>query len=64
MKVPYPVTVVAAQLGLANREEVRLARLPMFFSSGKAEHELGYRPGPVEPALARAVAELVGREAA
>jgi len=64
VKVPYPVTVGAAQLGFANREEVRLARMPMFFSSGKAERELGYRPGPVEPALARAVAELVGRRAA
>jgi hypothetical protein len=30
----------------------------MFFSSAKAERELGYRPGPVEPALARAVAEI------
>jgi dihydroflavonol-4-reductase len=62
--VPYPVTVGAAQLGLANRDEVRLARTPMFFSSAKAERELGYRPGPVEPALARAVAELVRRAAA
>jgi hypothetical protein len=29
----------------------------MYFSSSKAEDELGYRPGPVAPALARAVAE-------
>ena len=64
VKVPYPVTVGAAQLGLANRDEVRLARMPMFFSSAKAERELGYRPGPVEPALARAVAELAGGRAA
>lgn len=64
VRVPYPVTVGAAQLGLANRDEVRLARMPMFFSSAKAERELGYRPGPVEPALARAVAELAGKEAA
>ncbi len=64
VKVPYPVTVGAAQLGLANRDEVRLARMPMFFSSAKAERELEYRPGPVEPALARAVAGLAGREAA
>lgn len=64
VRVPYPVTVGAAQLGLANRDEVRLARLPMFFSSAKAERELGYRPGPVEPALARAVTELAGKEAA
>ena len=64
VRVPYPVTVGAAQLGLANRDEVRLARMPMFFSSAKAERELGYSPGPVEPALARAVAELAGKEAA
>jgi len=67
LRVPYPVTVGAAQLGLANSDEVRLARLPMFFSSAKAERELGYRPGPVEPALARAVAEAearIGRAAA
>ena len=63
LRVPYPVTVGAAQLGLANRDEVRLARLPMFFSSAKAERELGYRPGPVEPALARAIGEG-GRAAA
>lgn len=63
LRVPYPVSVGAAQLGLANRDEVRLARIPMFFSSAKAERELGYRPGPVEPALARAIAGH-GREAA
>ncbi|MDQ3856959.1 MAG: NAD-dependent epimerase/dehydratase family protein [Actinomycetota bacterium] len=59
VRVPYAVAVTAAQLGLANRDEVRLARLPMYFSSEKAENLLGYRPGPVEPALARAVAEAV-----
>jgi hypothetical protein len=32
----------------------------MFFSSAKAERELGYAPGPVEPALARAVDEALG----
>ena len=32
-----------------------LARLPMYFSSDKAQERLGYRPGPVTPALARAV---------
>jgi dihydroflavonol-4-reductase len=57
VRVPYAVAVGAAALGVANRNEVRLARLPMFFSSHKAERDLGYRPGPVEPALARAVAE-------
>ena len=65
VRVPYPVAVGAATLGVANRNEVRLARLPMYFSSVKAENDLGYRPGPVEPALARAVAEATatnGRE--
>jgi dihydroflavonol-4-reductase len=55
IRVPYAAAQAAAALGLVNRNEVRLARLPMFFSSAKAERELGYRPGPVEPALARAV---------
>ncbi len=62
IRVPYGVARAAAVLGLVNRNEVALARLPMFFSCAKAEAELGYRPGPVEPALARAVAEL-GRRA-
>jgi dihydroflavonol-4-reductase len=59
LKVPYSVAVGAARLGLANRDEVRLARLPMYFSSEKAENALGYRAGPVGPALARAVAEVL-----
>ncbi len=58
-RVPYAVAVGAARLGLANRDEVRLARLPMYFSSTKAQNRLGYSPGPVEPALARAVAEAL-----
>ena len=58
-RVPYPLAVAAARIGLANRDEVRLARLPMYFSSAKAEAALGYRPGPVEPALARAVADVL-----
>jgi dihydroflavonol-4-reductase len=60
LRVPYPLAVAAATAGLANRNEVRLARLPMYFSSEKAENRLGYRPGPVEPALARAVGEALG----
>ena len=59
LRVPYLAAVGAARAGLANRHEVRLARLPMYFSSEKAENLLGYRPGPVEPALARAVAQAV-----
>jgi dihydroflavonol-4-reductase len=58
LRVPYAAAVAAASLGLANRDEVRLARLPMYFSSVKAQNMLGYRPGPVTPALARAVREL------
>jgi dihydroflavonol-4-reductase len=59
LRVPYPVAEVAGTLGIANRDEVRLARLPMYFSSAKARSKLGYEPGPVEPALARAVAEAL-----
>ncbi len=36
-------------------EAVRMARKKMYVSSAKAERVLGYRPGPVEPALERAV---------
>jgi len=59
VRVPYAVARAAALVGLVNRNEVRLARLPMFFDSSKARRELGYRPGPVEPALARAVHEVL-----
>jgi dihydroflavonol-4-reductase len=57
VRVPYRAAVAAARFGLANADEVRLARLPMYFSSEKAQNTLGYRPGPVTPALARAVRE-------
>jgi hypothetical protein len=33
----------------------------MYYSWAKAERELGYRPGPVEPALRRAVDEALAR---
>ena len=36
-------------------EGVRMSRHRMFVASDKAERELGYRPGAVEPALERAV---------
>ncbi len=55
LRVPYAAAVVAARLGLASPDEVRLARVPMYFSSGKARSVLGYEPGPVTPALARAI---------
>ncbi|HEX9416264.1 MAG TPA: NAD-dependent epimerase/dehydratase family protein [Gaiellaceae bacterium] len=60
IRVPYGVAWSAARMGLLNRNEVLLARLPAYFSSEKAERELGYRPGPIEPALARAVREALG----
>jgi dihydroflavonol-4-reductase len=60
LRVPYAVALAAGRAGIVNADEVRLARLPMYFSSKKAEDVLGYAPGPVEPALARAVAEAVG----
>jgi dihydroflavonol-4-reductase len=59
IRVPYAVARAAAVAGLANSDEVRLARLPMYFTSDKALDRLGYAPGPVEPALARAVAEAL-----
>ncbi|MCC6223077.1 MAG: NAD-dependent epimerase/dehydratase family protein [Thermoleophilia bacterium] len=55
LRVPYAASVLAARLGLANPGEVRLARVPMYFSSGKARSVLGYEPGPVTPALVRAI---------
>jgi dihydroflavonol-4-reductase len=59
IRVPYAVALAAGRSGLANANEVKLARLPMYFSSEKARVRLGYAPGPVEPALARAVAEAL-----
>jgi dihydroflavonol-4-reductase len=59
LRVPYTVAQVAGIAGIVNRDEVRLARLPMYFSSEKARSRLGYEPGPVEPALARAVSEAL-----
>jgi dihydroflavonol-4-reductase len=57
--VPYAVAQAAGKLHLANQEEVKLARLPMYFTWEKARDRLGYEPGPVEPALALAVAEAL-----
>jgi len=61
LRVPHAAAKALARAGLANREEVALARLPMWFSWAKAERELGYRPGPVWPALARAVDDALTR---
>jgi dihydroflavonol-4-reductase len=61
LSVPYLAIRAAAGLGLVNRYEAILARTPAYFSWAKAERELGYRPGPVEPALKRAVDEISRR---
>ena len=60
LRVPYPAAQAAAALGLVNADEVALARLPMFYSSEKAERELGYRRSAIEPAIARAAASAIG----
>jgi dihydroflavonol-4-reductase len=59
LRIPYPALQVAAVLRLANRQEVTLARLPMYFDCTKAQRELGYAPGPIEPALAESVHEAL-----
>lgn len=67
LSVPYPLALAAAGavhwLGaVTGREptlmvldEVRLARLPMYFSSAKARRELGYTARPAAEAIAAAV---------
>jgi dihydroflavonol-4-reductase len=59
--IPYAGARALARAGLANADEVLLARLPMYFSWTKAARELGYSPGPVWPALRRAVDDVVLR---
>ena len=64
VQFPYGVVRLLARLGIANTQEVTLARLPAWFSSAKAERELGYRASPLEPALESAIADLAkGRPA-
>ena len=58
LRLPYAAARGLALLGLANRQEVVLARLPAWFSSEKARSALGYEPAPVEAAVERAVAGL------
>jgi dihydroflavonol-4-reductase len=60
-RLANPPDVFTAIARLANPQEVALARLPAWFCSARAERELGYRPGPVEPALARAVTDARAR---
>jgi dihydroflavonol-4-reductase len=67
LKIPYPVAfgfalgaeafarTVSHKPPRASLVEVRMARKKMFFDSSKAKAELGYAPGPVDAALARAV---------
>jgi dihydroflavonol-4-reductase len=57
--VPYVLAQAASRLHVTNPNEVKLARLPMYFTWEKARDRLGYAPGPVEPALAIAVAEAL-----
>jgi dihydroflavonol-4-reductase len=66
LALPWPLVYAAAvgfdalmrtlgrEPGLLVLDEVRLARLPLFFSSDKARRELGYVPAPAQPALAAA----------
>ena len=61
LRLPYAAARAMAGLGLANGHEVALARLPAWFSSAKAERELGYTHAPVEPAIERAVAAFKRR---
>jgi dihydroflavonol-4-reductase len=61
VRIPHAAARGLAWAGIANREEVLLARMPMYFSWEKARRELGYEPGPVWPALARAVQDALAR---
>lgn len=65
IRVPYAAAQALALVRLANAHEVALARLPAWFSSAKAQRELGYEPAAIEPAVERAVKLLVpGRRGA
>ena len=55
LRVPHAVARALGAAGLVNGDEVLLAQLPMYFSWAKAEREFGYAPGPIWPALRRAV---------
>jgi len=67
LKVPYWLAYSAAfgaelaarisgHAPLATRDSVRMSRKKMYFSSAKAERDLGYRPRPARAAIADAVA--------
>lgn len=59
LPVPWLAARALAAVGVANRQEVGLARLPMWFSWEKARRELGYEAGPIGPAIERAVADAL-----
>ena len=61
LQMPHAGARALVGFGLANAQEVLLARVPMYFSWAKAQRELGYEPGPVWPALGRAVHEALER---
>jgi dihydroflavonol-4-reductase len=61
LRLSYRAAQALARAKVANAEEVALARLPMYYSWDKAARELGYNPGPVQPALARAVRDALAR---
>lgn len=60
IRIPYAVARAAAALRLANQDEVRLARMPMYFSSEKAQTRLGYLPRDIGSALELAVRDALG----
>jgi dihydroflavonol-4-reductase len=67
MRIPYAVAfgfalgaeafarTVTHKPPRASLTEIKMARKKMFFDSSKARAELGYAPGPVDPALQRAI---------
>ncbi len=59
LPIAYVMENVARLTGMGEPlitvEGVQLAKRKMFFSSDKAQHELGYRPGPVKDALEEAI---------
>ncbi len=63
IRLPYAAARALATARLANPQEVALARLPAWFSSAKAQQDLGYGHGPIGPAVERAV-KLHGRRPA
>jgi dihydroflavonol-4-reductase len=62
LRIPYAAAQAAAALRLANQDEVRLARVPMYFTSEKARSRLGYAPAAIDPALELAVREALGEK--